>query len=118
MAGEVSRAVKYFMKKFEDEVDQNADPHIQIQQAITAAQEQHEKLGRQSVAVLELQRQAERELQRQLDLVNQLQSSVRQKLTQADGLRKTDPAGADTLEREAQAAATQLVSAERMTCTT
>src|SRR5512133_601611 len=113
MANPFVKAWKYFMSWFGAQVDERADPKIQIQQAIEEAQRQHEALSRQAAAVIGNQRQLEMKLSRQMSEVERLQASARQALTLADQARaKGDEAKAQEYEQTAQVFATQLVSAE------
>ena len=108
------KAWKYFMSWFGAQVDERADPKIQIQQAIEEAQRQHETLSRQAAAGIGNQRQLEMKLSRQLSEVERLQSSARQALTLADQSRaKGDAAKAVDYEQTATVFATQLVSSEK-----
>lgn len=114
MANPVVKAWKYFMSWFGAQVDERADPKIQIQQAIEEAQRQHETLSRQAAAVIGNQRQLEMKLSRQLSEVERLQSSARQALVLSDQARaKGDAAKAAEYEQTAQVFATQLVTAEK-----
>ena len=81
------KAYKYFMSWFGAQVDERADPKIQIQQAIEEAQRGHESLSRQAAAVIGNQRQLEMKLSRQMSDVERLQASARQALTLADQSR-------------------------------
>jgi phage shock protein A len=113
MANPFVKAWKYFMSWFGAQVDERADPKIQIQQAIEEAQRQHEGLSRQAAAVIGNQRQLEMKLSRHMSDVERLQASARQALTLADQARaKGDEAKAQEYEQTAQVFATQLVSAE------
>ena len=80
MANPFVKAYKYFMSWFGAQVDERADPKIQIQQAIEEAQRQHEALSRQAAAVIGNQRQLEMKLSRQMSDVERLQASARQAL--------------------------------------
>ena len=113
MANPFVKAWKYFMSWFGAQVDERADPKVQIQQAIEEAQRQHEALSRQAAAVIGNQRQLEMKLSRQMSEVERLQASARQALTLADQVRaRGDEAKAQEYEQTAQVFATQLVSAE------
>jgi phage shock protein A len=113
MANPFVKAYKYFMSWFGAQVDERADPKIQIQQAIEEAQRGHEGLSRQAAAVIGNQRQLEMKLSRQMSDVERLQASARQALTLADTSRgKGDEAKAQEYEQTATVFATQLVSAE------
>ena len=113
MANPFVKAWKYFMSWFGAQVDERADPKVQIQQAIQEAQRQHEALSRQAAAVIGNQRQLEMKLSRQMSEVERLQASARQALTLADQARaKGDEAKAQEYEQTAQVFATLLVSGE------
>jgi phage shock protein A len=105
---------KYLTASANQQIDQRADPKVQIAQAIEAEQSRHQALANQAAAVLGNQRQLEMRLNRQLGEVEQLQASARQALTLADQQRAAGNAqkGAE-YEQAAQAFATQLVSAEQ-----
>ena len=105
---------KYLTASANAQIDQRADPKIQIAQAIEAEQQRHQSLANQAAAVLGNQRQLEMRLNRQLGEVEKLQSSARQALTLADKSRAAgDAAKAAEYESAAQAFATQLVAAEQ-----
>lgn len=104
---------KYLTASANAQIDERADPKIQIQQAIEGEQQRHQSLANQAAAVLGNQRQLEMRLNRQLGEVEQLQSSAQQALALADQTRASDPAKAAEYEQAAQAFATQLVSAEQ-----
>jgi phage shock protein A len=105
---------KYLTASANQQIDQRADPKIQIAQAIEAEQQRHQALANQAAAVLGNQRQLEMRLSRQLNEVEKMQSSARQALTLADQTRAAgDAAKAAEYEQAAQAFATQLVSAEQ-----
>jgi phage shock protein A len=105
---------KYLTASANDQIDQRADPKIQIQQAIEAEQQRHQALANQAAAVLGNQRQLEMRLNRKLGDVEKLQASARQALSLADQTRAAgDPVKASEYEQAAQAFATQLVSEEQ-----
>jgi phage shock protein A len=104
---------KYLTASANQQIDQRADPKVQIQQAIETEQHRHQALANQAAAVLGNQRQLEMRLNRQLGEVEQLQASARQALVLADQTRATDPAKAAEYDNAAQAFATQLVAAEQ-----
>ncbi|AHI00511.1 PspA/IM30 family protein [Kutzneria viridogrisea] len=114
MANPFVKAWKYLMAAFSAKIDENADPKVQIQQAIEEAQRQHQALSQQAAAVIGNQRQLEMKLNRQLGEVEKLQASARQALVLADESRaKGDEAKAAQYEQAAQSFATQLVTAEQ-----
>lgn len=110
------KAWKYMSAWFGAQVDEKADPKIQIQQAIQEAQRSHEALSRQAASVIGNQRQLEMKLDRQLGTVEDLKAQARQALVLADKARADgDEAKAGEFESTAQALATQLVNAEQST---
>jgi phage shock protein A len=114
MANPFVKAWKYLMAAFSAKIDENADPKVQIQQAIEEAQKQHQALSQQAAAVIGNQRQLEMKLNRQLGEVEKLQASARQSLVLADESRaKGDEQKAQQFEQAAQSFATQLVTAEQ-----
>ena len=105
---------KYLTASANAQIDERADPKIQIQQAIEAEQNRHQALANQAAAVLGNQRQLEMRLNRQLGEVEKLQASARQALVLADQSRgRGDVPKATEYENAAQAFATQLVAAEQ-----
>jgi phage shock protein A len=105
---------KYLTASANAQIDQRADPKIQIAQAIEAEQQRHQALANQAAAVLGNQRQLEMRLNRQLGEVEKLQGSARQALVLADKTRAGGDANkAAEYENAAQAFATQLVAAEQ-----
>jgi phage shock protein A len=114
MANPFVKAWKYLMAAFSAKIDENADPKVQIQQAIEEAQRQHQALSQQAAAVIGNQRQLEMKLNRQLGEVEKLQASARQALVLADEARgKGDETKAVQFENAAGSFATQLVTAEQ-----
>ena len=114
MANPFVKLWKYLMAAFSAKIDENADPKVQIQQAIEEAQRQHQALSQQAAAVIGNQRQLEMKLNRQLGEIEKLQASARQALVLADQARAAgDEQKAQQYEQSAQAFATQLVTAEQ-----
>src|SRR5699024_7829555 len=114
MANPFVKGWKYMMALCNAKIDENADPKVQIQQAIEDAQRQHQALSQQAASVIGNQRQLEMRLNRQLEQVEQLQSNARQALSMADKARSSgDQAKATEYENAAESFAAQLVSAEQ-----
>lgn len=114
MANPFVKFWKYLMASFSAKIDEQADPKVQIQQAIEDAQRQHQALSQQAAAVIGNQRQLEMKLNRQLGEMERLQSSARQALALADDARsKGDAQKVGEYESAAQTFATQLVTAEQ-----
>lgn len=114
MANPFVKAWKYLMALFDNKIEENADPKIQIEQAIAEAQKQHQALSQQAAAVIGNQRQLEMKLNRQLEEVEKLQANTKQALNLADKARaQGDQQKAMEYENAAEAFAAQLVTAEQ-----
>lgn len=114
MANPFSKAWHYLMALFDNKIEENADPKIQIEQAIQEAQRQHRELSQQAAAVIGNQRQLEMKLNRQLAEVEKLQANTKQALNLSDKARAAgDAQKATEYENAAEAFAAQLVSAEQ-----
>ena len=114
MANPFSKAWKYFIALFDSKIEENADPKIQIQQAIEAEQKQHQELTRQAAAVIGNQRQLEMQLNRQLTEIEKLKGNTRQAIQLADKARADgNEAKAVEYTNAAEAFAAQLVTAEQ-----
>ncbi|MDN6258812.1 MAG: PspA/IM30 family protein [Corynebacterium sp.] len=114
MANPFSKAWKYLMALFDSKIEENADPKVQIEQAIREAQNQHRQLSQQAAAVIGNQRQLEMKLNRQLAEIEKLQSNTKQALTLSDKARSEgDNQKAVEYENAAEAFAAQLVTAEQ-----
>jgi len=113
MANPFVKAWKYLMALFDNKIEENADPKVQIEQAIEEAQRQHQELSQQAAAVIGNQRQLEMQLNRRLAEVEKLQGNARQALELADQARaQGDENKAVEYENAAEAFAAQLVTAE------
>ncbi|MGV0867687.1 PspA/IM30 family protein [Corynebacterium kalidii] len=114
MANPFSKAWKYLMALFDSKIEENADPKVQIEQAIREAQNQHRQLSQQAAAVIGNQRQLEMKLNRQLAEIEKLQENTKQALTLSDKARaEGDNQKAVEYENAAEAFAAQLVTAEQ-----
>ncbi len=114
MANPFVKAWKYLMALFDSKIEENADPKVQIEQAIQDAQRQHQELSQQAAAVIGNQRQLEMQLNRRLGEIEKLQGNTRQALELADKARADgDETKAVEYENAAEAFAAQLVTAEQ-----
>ncbi|AIT61309.1 PspA/IM30 family protein [Corynebacterium doosanense] len=114
MANPFVKGWKYLMALFDSKIEENADPKIQIEQAIQQAQRQHQDLSQQAAAVIGNQRQLEMQLNRRLSEIEKLQANTRQAITLADQARNNgDEQKAVEYENAAEAFAAQLVTAEQ-----
>ncbi|WP_293768258.1 PspA/IM30 family protein [uncultured Corynebacterium sp.] len=114
MANPFVKAWKYLMALFDSKIEENADPKVQIEQAIQDAQRQHQELSQQAAAVIGNQRQLEMQLNRSLESIEKLQSNTKQALQLADKERAAgNESKAVEYENAAEAFAAQLVTAEQ-----
>jgi len=93
--------------------NEKADPKIQLEQAITEAQDQHRRLKEHAANVIANQKQTELQLNRQLEQLEKLNANARQAVKMADDASKRgDAAKATEYTRAAETIATQLVAVE------
>lgn len=109
----LTRSWLYLSAWFDAQIDERADPKVQLEQAINQAQSQHQSLAAQAAVVLGSEHQLITQLARQRGRVADLAPQARQALTLADSARaEGDDVRAEQFESAAQAAAEQLISAE------
>ena len=97
-------------QKFEE----NADPKIQLEQALTEAQQQHRRLKDHAANVIAQQKQTEMQLNRALGELERLNANARQAVIMADDAAKAgDSAKAEEYTRAAETIATQLIGMEK-----
>ncbi len=93
--------------------NEKADPKIQLEQAITEAQDQHRRLKEHAANVIAQQKQTEMQLNRAMEQLEKLNANARQAVTMADQAAKAgDAAKAAEYTRAAETIATQLISVE------
>ena len=64
MANPFSKGWKYVMASFDQKIDENADPKVQIQQAINAAKEQHQAISQQAANIIGNRNQLQMNMER------------------------------------------------------
>lgn len=64
MANPFSKGWKYVMASFDQKIDENADPKVQIQQAVDAAKEQHRKISEHAAEIIGHKNQLELQINR------------------------------------------------------
>ena len=105
---------KYLTAKLTGQFNENADPKVQLEQAITEAREQHKRLKEQATNVIAGQKQAEIRLNGKMAELEKLNANARQALLMA---ADADKAGnADKAVQYTSAAETiagQLVQVEK-----
>lgn len=93
--------------------NEKADPKIQLEQAITEAQEQHRQLKDHAANVIAQQKQTELQLNRAIEHLEKLNGNARQAVSMADSAAKSgNTAKATEYTRAAETIATQLISEE------
>lgn len=93
--------------------NEKADPKIQLEQAITEAQDQHRRLKEHAANVIAQSKQTEMQLNRAMEQLEKLNANARQAVTMADAAAKSgDSTKATEYTRAAETIATQLISIE------
>jgi len=75
---------KYLVAKLGGNFDENADPKVQLQQAIKDAQDQHRRLREQAANVIANQKQTEMRLNRSLGELERVNANARQAVLMAE----------------------------------
>jgi phage shock protein A len=114
MANAAKRWWKYLGAKANTELDDRADPRVQLEQAMADAQDQHRRLKEQAANVIANQRQAEIRLNRSMEEYERLTANARQALVMADQAARAGDANR-SLEytTTAEAFANRLVAVEQ-----
>ena len=114
MVNLIQRAWRYLTAALTGRFNELADPKVQLEQAITEAQDQHRRLVEQAANVIANQKQTEMRLNRSMEELERLNRSARQALTMADQASKAgDAAKAGEYGQAAEAFANRLISTER-----
>jgi phage shock protein A len=104
---------KYRVAKTERSFNQKADPAVQLEQAISEAQDQHRRLKEQAASVIANQKQAELRLNRSMDAYERLSANTRQAVLMADqATRSGDQAKAMDYTTAAESFANRLIAME------
>jgi phage shock protein A len=110
----IKRWWKYFTAKLNSSFNEKADPKVQLEQAITEAQEQHRRLKEQAANVIANQKQAEMRLNRSMEEFERLNANARQAVLMADeATRAGDEKKAAEYAQAAEAFANRLIAVER-----
>jgi len=83
---------KYLVAKLGGNFDENADPKVQLQQAIKEAQDQHRRLREQAANVIANQKQTEMRLNRSLADLERVNANARQAVLMAEDAHKAGDA--------------------------
>ena len=105
---------KYIGAKFNKNFDDRADPAVQLEQALSEAQDQHRRLREQAVNVIATQKQSELRLNAKMGELEKLNATARQALIMAsDASKSGDTAKAAQYNSAAETIANQLIQVEK-----
>jgi phage shock protein A len=108
------RMGRYVTALFTGKFEEHADPKIQLEQAITDAQEQHRRLTEQAANVIANQKQTEMRLNRAMEQLEKTNGLTRQALVMAnDASQRGDTVKAKEYNQAAESFANQLVTTEK-----
>jgi len=110
----IKRWWKYLGAKVNSVFNEKADPKVQLEQAITEAQEQHRRLKEQAANVIANQKQNEMRLEATMVELEKLNRNAQQAVLMADeAVKRGDDAKATEYTSAAEAFANQLISKEK-----
>lgn len=114
MANPFSKGWKYLMASFDQKIDQNADPKVQIQQATEAAKKQHQQISEHAASIIGNKKQIEMKIDRLRKSQEELQQQARTAIQAADKAAQSgDSAKAQEYNNTAEIFASQLVAVEQ-----
>ncbi len=109
----VRRWWKYLGAKLTGSFEERADPKVQLEQAITEAQDQHRKLKEQAASVIAHQKQTEMRLNRSLEELEKVNGNARQAVLMAEEASKSgDAAKVSQYTSAAESFANRLIALE------
>ena len=79
----------YLVARLSGNFEKNADPKVQLEQAITEAKDQHRRLRQQAANVIANQKQTELRLNRSLEELETVNANARQAVSMADNAYKS-----------------------------
>jgi phage shock protein A len=95
-------------------LDERADPKVQLEQAISEAQDQHRRLKEQAANVIANQKQTEMQLNRAMSQLENTNGKAHQAVIMADDAQKRgDATKATEYTKAAESFASQLIQTER-----
>jgi phage shock protein A len=104
---------KYLGAKLNMSFSEKADPKVQLEQAITEAQDQHRRLKEQAAMVIANQKQTEMRLERSMDELEKVSNNARQAVVMADEAQKSgDAAKVAEYTAAAESFANRLIALE------
>ena len=111
MANPFSKGWTYVMASFDQKIDENADPKVQIQQAVAGAKEQHRQISEHAAEIIGRKSQLEMQLNRLVKTQKDYQDQTRRALEMAE--KAEDPQTASEYNQAAEVVASQLVAVEK-----
>src|SRR5215210_7524441 len=109
----LQRIRRYFTAAGNMKFNQLADPKVQLEQALSEAQDQHRRLTEQAASVIANQKQTEMRLNRTMEQLERVNTNARQAvLMAADAERKGDTTKANEYNEAAESFATRLLGLE------
>ncbi len=110
----LQRAWRYLTAALTGKFNEVADPKVQLEQAISEAQDQHRRLIEQAANVVANQKQTEMRLNRSMEEMGKLNASARQAVSMADeATRRGDTTKGADYTSAAEAYANRLISTEK-----
>ncbi|MGI9051193.1 MAG: PspA/IM30 family protein [Ilumatobacteraceae bacterium] len=110
----ISKWWKYLTAKLGGSFEERADPKVQLEQALSEAKGQHQRLTQQAANVIANQKQSELRLNQKMTELEKLNANARQALIMASDAQKTgDTAKATQYTSAAETIANQLIQVER-----
>ncbi len=104
---------KYTVAKLSGSFNENADPKVQLEQAIQEAHEQHKRLTQQAANVIANQKQTEMRLNRVMEELEKVSGNARQAVMMADQAQKTgDSIKAAEYTQAAESFANRMIALE------
>lgn len=114
MSNPFSKGWNYLKASLDKSIEDNADPKVQVRQAMEQARAQHRQISDQAAAVIGNAKRTEESITTKERELDKLQGQVRQAVQLADDARANgDLAKASEWERNAEQLAAQLVSSEQ-----
>jgi len=109
----IARFWKYLGAKLNSSFNERADPKIQLEQAITEAQDQHRRLTEQAANVIANRNKSSMDLDRKLEELEKVNANARQAVLMADEAAKAgDAAKVGEYTSAAESFASRLIAIE------
>lgn len=114
MANPLSKGWKYLMSSFDQKIDENADPKVQIQQAVEGAKKQHQEITKHASEIIGNKNRLEMQIDRLVKAQADHQSQTQRALELADkAASEGDAQRANEYNQAAEVLASQLVAVEQ-----